>query len=99
MKQNTHIFSKFDLLGQVADLVKYLIAYYSGQPIRVNPLSPGGVYNGKSEELIQHYSSRSIIGCLVDEDELKGELFFLIPPKSDYWTDENLIVDFGCTAW
>jgi 2-deoxy-D-gluconate 3-dehydrogenase len=83
----------------VLGLVKYLAAYYSGQPIQVNALSPGGVYNGQSEEFIQRYSSRSIISRLADEDELNGALLFLCSPASSDMTGANLKVDGGWTAW
>ena len=83
----------------VLGLVQYLAAFYSGQPIRVNALSPGGVYNGQSEDFIQHYSSRSIIGRLADEDEMNGALLFLCSHASSYMTGANLVVDGGWTAW
>ena len=99
MKHNSHIFSKFDFHYQTADLVKYLAAFYSGQPIRVNALSPGGVYNGQSEEFIQHYSSHSIIGQMAEEDEMNGALLFICSSASGYMTGANLVVDGGWTAW
>ena len=99
MKQNTHIFSKFDLRGQTVDLVKYLEAHYSGQPNRVNALSPGGVYNGQSNEFIQCYSSLSIIDRLADEGELNSALLFLCSPASNCMTGANLVDEGGWTAW
>jgi NAD(P)-dependent dehydrogenase (short-subunit alcohol dehydrogenase family) len=83
----------------VLGLVKYLAAYYTGQPIRVNALSPGGVYNGQTEEFIQHYSSRSIIGRMAEENEMNGALLFLSSPASSYMTGANLVIDGGWTAW
>lgn len=83
----------------ILGLVKYLAAFYAGQPIRANALSPGGVYNGQSEEFIRQYSSRSIIGRLAKEDEMNGALLFLASPASDYMTGANLVVDVGWMTW
>ena len=41
---------------------KYLAAYYAESKLRVNTLTPGGVFNGHSEVFEKDYSQRAIMG-------------------------------------
>lgn len=83
----------------VLNLTRYLASYWQGKNIRVNSLSPGGVFNNQDEEFVKNYSYRTMLSRMADTNDLCAAMLYLVSDASKYVTGFNLIVDGGWTAW
>jgi NAD(P)-dependent dehydrogenase (short-subunit alcohol dehydrogenase family) len=82
----------------IVQLTKYLASYYRETDIRINCLTPGGVYDDHDDRFAQQYSYRTTIGRMAEKDEYNGAILFLCSDASSYMHGANLIVDGGWSA-
>ena len=82
--------------GGIINLTKYLASYLGEHNIRVNALSPGGVFNHQPESFVKKYSDRVVLGKrMANPEDLIGVLLFLLSDTSKYITGQNIVVDGG----
>ena len=87
--------SKSGLLG----LTKYLATTCGKLGIRVNSLSPGGVFDFQEKKFVKKYIKKVPLGRMANWSDYNGAILFLASDASKYMTGSNLIVDGGWTAW
>jgi NAD(P)-dependent dehydrogenase (short-subunit alcohol dehydrogenase family) len=78
---------------------RYLATYWSKYGIRVNSISPAGVYRNQDEKFVEQLVYRIPLGRMAFAEELKGPIVFLASDASSFITGTNLIVDGGRTIW
>jgi len=95
VKPVTYSVVKHGIIG----LTKYLSTYWAHNNIRVNSLSPGGVYTDQPEEFVSKLTNLIPMARMAQRDEYKAAVLFLVSDASSYMTGANLIIDGGRTVW
>lgn len=84
--------------GGVLQLTRWL-ATVLAPAVRVNSLSPGGVFRGQPAVFQERFIDRTPLKRMATEEDLKGGAVYLASDLSRYVTGQNLIVDGGWSVW
>lgn len=67
--------------------------------IRVNAISPGGVFRNQDQKFVERYEQRTPLGRMATEEDFKGAVCYLASDLSAYVTGQNLCIDGGWGVW
>jgi NAD(P)-dependent dehydrogenase (short-subunit alcohol dehydrogenase family) len=67
--------------------------------IRVNAITPGGVFRGQDKAFVARYTQKTPLKRMAQEEDFKGAVAFLASDLSTYVTGQNISVDGGWGAW
>ncbi len=84
--------------GALLQLTRWL-ATTLAPDVRVNALSPGGVWRDQPAEFVERYRQRTPLARMATEEDFKGAAVFLASDLSAYVTGQNLMIDGGWGAW
>jgi NAD(P)-dependent dehydrogenase (short-subunit alcohol dehydrogenase family) len=84
--------------GGILALSRYLATYYAKDNIRVNCVSPGGVYDKQADTFVEKYLAKTPLGRMGTPKDMVGAVLYLASEASLYVTGSNLIVDGGWTV-
>lgn len=87
----------FNRAGAI-NFTRYLAARLGEHNIRVNAISPGGLFANQGEPFHSRYCKATFLGRMANNEDLKGAIVFLASDASAYVTGVNLPVDAGFTA-
>lgn len=83
----------------VVALTKYVATLWAEKGVKVNALTPGGIFNGHEGLFLERFKQLNPIGRMSDKTELRGGLVYLASDASSHVVGHNLIIDGGWTAW
>ena len=95
VKPITYSVVKTGLIG----LTRYLATYWASSGVRVNAISPGGVFNNQPDAFLTELQQRIPLARMAHLDEYQGAILFLCSDASSYMTGANLVIDGGRTCW
>jgi NAD(P)-dependent dehydrogenase (short-subunit alcohol dehydrogenase family) len=84
--------------GGVINFSRYLASYYGRNGIRINCVSPGGIFDNQHPSFISRYESKVPMKRLGRPDDIAPAVTFLLSEEAKYITGQNLVVDGGWTC-
>lgn len=67
--------------------------------IRVNAISPGGVFRNQPDVFVKRYEGRTPLARMATENDFRGAVAYLASDMSSYVTGQNMMIDGGWGVW
>jgi NAD(P)-dependent dehydrogenase (short-subunit alcohol dehydrogenase family) len=80
-------------------LTRYLATYWATSGVRVNALSPGGVFENQDPIFVENLTNLIPMNRMASIVDYKGAVQFLCSDASSYMTGQNIVIDGGRSVW
>ena len=84
--------------GGLISFTKYLASYLGPNNIRVNAVSPGGIFDNQNPIFVNNYNNKVPLRRMGNPDDIIPAIIFLLSEDAKYITGQNLIIDGGWTS-
>ena len=84
--------------GGIIQLTRWLATTVSPE-VRVNAISPGGIFRNQPGEFVTRYEAKTPLGRMADEEDFRGAIAYLTSDLSRYVTGVNMAIDGGWGVW
>lgn len=81
--------------GGITNLTKYLASYYGKHNVRINTISPGGIFDNQPSIFVDNYNKKCPAGRMGERHEVAQAAVYLLSDYSSYVNGHNLVVDGG----
>jgi NAD(P)-dependent dehydrogenase (short-subunit alcohol dehydrogenase family) len=83
--------------GGIINFTKYMASYLGSLDIRVNCVSPGGIFDSQDPKFVSNFEERVPLKRMGNPDDISPSISFLLSEEAKYITGHNLVVDGGWT--
>lgn len=94
----TSAFAYSAIKGGIINLSRYLASYFGQYGVRVNTISPGGIFDNQDETFVKNYSKQTPLKRMGNPEDIAPSVLFLASDASKYITGTTLMVDGGWSA-
>jgi len=84
--------------GGVINFTRYMASYLGPHQVRVNCLSPGGIFDNQNDQFVKAYERKVPMGRMGLPKDISPTVSFLLSESSGYITGQNIIIDGGWTC-
>ena len=84
--------------GGLINLTRYLARMMAGKNVRVNCISPGGLFNNQHPQFLENYTKKVPLRRMANQDDIKGLIVLLASEAGAYINGENILMDGGMHA-
>ena len=82
----------------IINITRFLARMLADKNIRVNCISPGGLFNNQPRQFVENYNKKVPLGRMANHDDIKGLAVLLASDASAYINGENILMDGGMHA-